>query len=151
LFILEPSLALTVQLRLGIYYAICRIATLKLLKLLDDPVSGENAWQVSPRTIDQKLMRTASIDGDQQRSFDSTCRKLRRFLIRTRDKASNTFMRSGTTRAKATFCCFHPTPGETVGVEDQSAVENASAGCSNTTAVPHEYFCLTGSAVFIAI
>jgi len=54
-------------------------------------------------------------------------------------------MRSGTTRAKATPCYFQPTMHAAVGVEDRSSAENASADCSSTTSVPHEFFVHTGT------
>ena len=52
-------------------------------------------------------------------------------------------MRSEIIRARGMFCCFSPMMRATVGIEDRSSAESASADYSNTTVVPHEYFCLT--------
>jgi hypothetical protein len=50
-------------------------------------------------------------------------------------------MLSGITRARATFSCFLARMKDTDSVvEDRSSVKNDLGGCSNTTAVLHEYF-----------
>jgi hypothetical protein len=61
--------------------------------------------------------------------------------------SSSIFIRSEITKVEATSCYFRPTKRETVGAEDQYRAENGLAVCSNTTAVPHEYFGHTGKEV----